>query len=37
MSSKFLLKLQESAIQNRFAETCLVRIKEGKGQLYGLN
>ncbi len=37
MSSKFLLITQESAIQNRFAETWLVRIKQGKGQLDGLN
>jgi hypothetical protein len=37
MSSEFLLKPQGSAIQNRFAETCPVRIKQGKGQLDGLN
>jgi hypothetical protein len=37
MSSEFLLKPQESAIQNRFAETCQVRIKQGKGRRDGLN
>jgi len=37
MSSEFLLINRESAIQNRFAETCPVRFKRGNGRFDWLN